>query len=358
MRIGFVISFLELTGGHVAVVEIANRLVERGHEVSLVYPARSVASRRNDLLRRADALIPEALLRPFFRTNTSELTWGRFDGQIARIPDLEERWMPELDVIVATAWATAERVATFGSRTGTKVYFIQHYETWAGHEQRVDATWRGPFVRIATSEWLRSLAVERFGIDDVHVVPYGVDLDAFYPDAPPPPPGPFLRVGVLTHVEPWKGVADSLAAVRTAIDGGRPVQPVFFGQFAPPEDLPAGTELRIGIAREELRRLYSSLDVFLCGSWTESGPMTVPEAMACGTCVVSTDVGNVSLWSGGEAAYLAPPRHPDELARALVAALDDPGERARKAALGRELIQAYTWERAAREFAEIVEAAA
>jgi glycosyltransferase involved in cell wall biosynthesis len=112
-------------------------------------------------------------------------------------------------------------------------------------------------------------------------------------------------------------------------------------------------------SREELRGLYSSLDVFLCASWSETGPMTVPEAMACGTCVVSTDVGNVSLWTaGGEAAFLVPPRRPEELAQALGAALDDAPERARRAARGRELIQAFTWERAAAEFARVLEESA
>ena len=358
MRIGFVLSFLELTGGHVAVVEIGNRLLEHGHEVSLVYPAHSVASRRNDLLRRAAAVVPDALLEPFYRANGSELGWADFRGELVRVRDLEERWMPSLDAVVATAWPTAERVARFDARTGKKVYFIQHYETWSGSAERVDATWRAPFTRIASSEWLARLALERFGIEGVEVVPYGVDLGRFYPDPPPPRDGG-LRVGVLTHVEPWKGVADALSAIRSAIAGGRELQPVFFGLFDPPLELPPGSELRIRPTREELRRLYSSLDVFLCGSWAESGPMTVPEAMACGTCVVSTDVGNVSLWSAaGEGAYLAPPRAPQELGRALAEALDDPVGRAAKAARGRELIQPFTWERAAAEFARIVEGAA
>lgn len=355
MRIGFVVSFLELTGGHIAVLEIANRLADHGHELLLVYPARSVMSRRNDALRRARGIVPDGLLSPLYHCNTDRLEWASFSGEIVRVRELEERFMPDLDAVVATAWQTAERVARMGSRVGRKVYFIQHYETWSGPEARVDATWRAPFLRIATSDWLRRLALERFGIDDVHVVPYGVDLGAFFPD-PPKRRGEKLRVGVLTHEEPWKGVSDSLAAIRSAIDGGRPVQPVFFGLFPPPDGVPDGTEVRLWPERPELRRLYSSLDVFLCGSWAESGPMTVPEAMACGTCVVSTDVGNVALWSGGDdAAYLAPPRRPTELAAALATALDDPAGRAGKAQRGLQRIQAYTWDRAAREFARILE---
>jgi starch synthase len=134
------------------------------------------------------------------------------------------------------------------------------------------------------------------------------------------------------------------------------VQAVVFGAFEPPGGLPPGSEITLRPSRDELRGLYSSLDVFLCGSWQETGPMTVPEAMACGACVVSTDVGNVSLWTdGGEAAYLAPPRRPDELGVALAAALADPAERKRRAARGHELIQAFTWDRAAAEVEAILE---
>jgi glycosyltransferase involved in cell wall biosynthesis len=355
MRIAFVLSFLELTGGHIAVVELGNRLVDRGHDVILVYPARSITSRRNDLLRSVRGRLPDRVLAPLYRANTDNLDWATFRGEIVRVPDLDERFMPGSDAVVATAWQTAERVAELGPESGRKHYFIQHYETWSGPESRVDATWRAPFVRIATSAWLQRLARDRFGIDDVHLVPYGVDLGAFYPDAPPRE-GPELRVGVLTHDEPWKGVADSVSAIRSAIETGMPIRPVFFGLFDAPADLPSGSEVTLRPSRDELRRLYSSLDVFLCGSWAESGPMTVPEAMACGTCVVSTDVGNVSLWSrDGQGAFIAPPRAPHELARSLAAALGDPAERMRRAERGRELIQAFTWDRAAAEFAQIVE---
>jgi glycosyltransferase involved in cell wall biosynthesis len=356
VRVGFVVSFLELTGGHIAVVEIANRLADRGHEVSLVYPARSILSRRNDVLRVAERIAPDRLLAPLFRTNGSDLDWMPFRGDVVRAPELEERHMPELDVVVATAWQTAERVATFGTRTGTKIYFIQHYETWSGPERRVDATWRAPFVRIVTSEWLRRLARERFGIEDVAVVPYGVDVDRFRPVPTPPRERP--RIGLLSHDEPWKGLADSLEALRD-VSGRRDFELVLFGLAPPPGGLPAGAQFVRRPRRDELPALYSSFDVFLCGSWSESGPMTVAEAMACGTCVVSTDVGNVSLWSrDGEGAFLAPPRDPRALADALEAALADPGECARRASRGRELIQAFTWERTAEEFARVVEARA
>ena len=218
MKIGFVVSYLDLTGGHVAVVEIANRLAARGNEVVLVYPARSVLSRRNDALRRLPRVVTDTVLAPLYRTNGGGLDWAEFHGEIVRVPDLDERYLPELDVVVATAWQTAECVSRGlaprrAGRSTSSSTTKRGRVPWT----RVDATWRAPFVRIATSEWLRSLALERFGIDDVVVIPYGVDLAAFYPD-PPQRTSDRPRVGLLYHVEPWKGIPDALEAVKTVAE--------------------------------------------------------------------------------------------------------------------------------------------
>lgn len=351
MKITFVVSYLEETGGHRAVLEIGSRLERRGHDVTLLYPARSILSRRNAALRRAPAALPDIL----FRRNRDVLDWFEFPGRVLRVRDLTPETAPPADVVVATAWQTAGRVARFAPEAGRKVYFIQHYETWSGNAAAVDATWRMPFTRIVTSEWLAALARARFGIDDVRVIPYGVDHDVFYPE-PVTRASEGLRVGLMYHVEEWKGVHDALAALSLS---GAPVQLVAFGVFEPGRDLPHGTEYHPRPTRDDLRRIYSSLDVFLCASWTETGPMTVPEAMACGTCVVSTDVGNVRLWTNdGTAAFLAPPRAVEELAAQLRRALEDSAERSRRAAAGRRSIAAFTWDRATDEFEAVIGAAA
>jgi glycosyltransferase involved in cell wall biosynthesis len=354
MRITFVVSYLELTGGHRAVLEIGARLARRGHDVTLLYPARSILSRRNELLRRLP--LPDRLRAPFFRRNGDVLDWFPFPGKVVRVEDLVPDAAPDADVVVATAWQTATRVARFPQRAGAKAYFIQHYETWSGRQPAVDATWRMPFLRIVSSAWLAELARERFGIEDVHVVPYGVDTASFWPAAVERDPD-LLRVGLLYHVEPWKGVADALEALRR-VRRERTVRPVAFGVFPPGSDLPDDCEYHRAPTREALRHLYSSLDVFLCASWSETGPMTVPEAMACGACVVSSDVGNVRMWTeDGRAAFLAPPRDVDELTRQLARALDDESERRRRAARSLEVVKAFTWDRATDEFERALGAA-
>jgi hypothetical protein len=50
------------------------------------------------------------------------------------------------------------------------------------------------------------------------------------------------------------------------------------------------------IPQEKMADWYRSLDVFLCTSFGEGGPLTVFEAAACGCAVISTPVGIVKDW--------------------------------------------------------------
>jgi glycosyltransferase involved in cell wall biosynthesis len=75
----------------------------------------------------------------------------------------------------------------------------------------------------------------------------------------------------------------------------------------------------------DLQPAYSDLDVLVIASDNEGTPVSIIEALAAGVHVVSTAVGGVpDLLRGGEYGRLVPPRDPDALADAVVAALSDP----------------------------------
>src|SRR3546814_17648442 len=67
---------------------------------------------------------------------------------------------PDADVVIATAWQTAEVVDLLPSSKGRKYYFIQHFEDWTGPAGRVLATWKLPLRKLVIARWLAEMAEE------------------------------------------------------------------------------------------------------------------------------------------------------------------------------------------------------
>lgn len=79
-------------------------------------------------------------------------------------------------------------------------------------------------------------------------------------------------------------------------------------------------ELR-GYSREEVNLLMNAADCLLVTSHREGGPLVVKEAMACGTPIVSVDVGDVREVIGETAGCYIAERNPEDIARKVKQAL-------------------------------------
>lgn len=76
-----------------------------------------------------------------------------------------------------------------------------------------------------------------------------------------------------------------------------------------------------GYTREQVTALFYAVDAFLMTSFTEGSPQVVKEAMACGSPIVSVDVGDVAeRIEGLEGCYIAE-RNPQDIADKLQQAL-------------------------------------
>lgn len=76
-----------------------------------------------------------------------------------------------------------------------------------------------------------------------------------------------------------------------------------------------------GYTREQVTALFYAVDAFLMTSFTEGSPQVVKEAMACGSPIVSVDVGDVAeRIEGLEGCYIAE-RNPQDIANKLQQAL-------------------------------------
>ena len=337
MRVTVLCPHLRIAGGVRAILTYADRLAGRGHDVTVVVPAKRPwrAGWRN-LRRRGPDWIPG------FRARVRWVAgWGR-----AHLPDA--------DALIATAWRSADAVARAPARAGAKFYFIQHYESlYHGDPSRVDASYTLPLRKVVISSWLEDIMKERFGAPaEVLVTP--VDPDLFHPvQGARSDDG--LRVLMLHHDYAWKGVREGLEAVGALKARHPEILLVGFGVKRPRTALPYD-EFHENLPQERLAWLYSRCPIYLCPSWDEGLGMPAMEAMACGSALVTFDNGGCRDYAkDGETALVAPRRDVAALAAALGRVLTDRGLRERLAERGRDFVTSrFDWARATERLERIL----
>lgn len=344
MRIQFVLDTLVLTGGIRVVFEHSTRLRARGHEVRILVPRRRVPS-------LAAGLGPWKgfLYEQWSGTVTDGLrAYGLADVVTRFEPTALER-VPDADVVLATAWGTADWVARMPDRAGRKFYLVQGYEVW--HEElrdRVEATWRLPLRKIVIAHWLERLARERFAEEVWARIPNGVDTWRFRPASRPA--GPPHGVAMIYDPAAHKGMDDgvnALWAIHAEVPGTRFV---LFGRNRMRHRLPPGSCYVRDPRQADLPGVYGLADVFVNSSHLEGFPLVVLEAMACGCALVATAVGETpEMGRVGEEYLITPVGRPDLLALETIRLLREPPRLAAIAAAGLALARRYTWERATDE---------
>ena len=95
-----------------------------------------------------------------------------------------------------------------------------------------------------------------------------------------------------------------------------------------------------GVPLEETVNFYRAADAFVYPSLNETFGLPILEAMACGCPVVTSDTSAMPETAGG-AAVLSDPKDPASIARAIVEAAGQPGDRLRD--LGLKRASQFTW---------------
>lgn len=331
MKITFLAPHIRIAGGVRAILTYADRLAGRGHDVTVVVPAKRPwrACWRN-FRRQGPGWIPG------------------FHARVRWVAGWDPARLPDADALIATAWQSADAVARAPGSAGAKFYFVQHYESlYHGEPARVDATYALPLKKIVISSWLKDIMKERFAsAAEVLVTP--VDRALFHPvegarsdDA--------LRVLMLHHDYPWKGVREGLEAIAAIKVRHPEVLLVGFGVKRPREALPYD-EFHENLPQERLAWLYTRCPIYLCPSWDEGLGMPPMEAMACGAALVTFDNGGCRDYAlDGETALVAPRRDVAALARAIERMVTDLALRERLARQGQAFVTSrFDWDRAAK----------
>jgi len=98
------------------------------------------------------------------------------------------------------------------------------------------------------------------------------------------------------------------------------------------------------VAKSEVPDWLNRGDIFLNTTFVDNAPVTVTEAMACGLCIVSTDVGGIPyLLEHEKDALLVPPDDPDAMAAAVRRILTEPGLARRLSENARRKAEQFDW---------------
>jgi glycosyltransferase involved in cell wall biosynthesis len=240
------------------------------------------------------------------------------------------------------------------------------FETWPDDFSRRTGVKFRALARLAARSAERIICPSRFTAEDV-CARYGVDPQKVrvIPQAAAlahvgtsvEGGGPFvLAVGDLRAKKNLGALVDAFAAIRRR--GGLPHRLVLVGLDAGAGD---GLRARAGDAPVQLTGyvddarldgLLRAADLLVHPSLHEGFGLVVLEAMARGTPVLAARASALPETGGDAAAYFEP-ADPDDLERQLGALLAGDARRAELARAGRRRAATFSWERTARETAEV-----
>ncbi len=251
-------------------------------------------------------------------------------------------------------WAT-----TLGRLTGVPA-IVAHEHMWSYGtgggaarlrsllDREVIARGADAFIAVSAEGRRRMIEIERIPADETVLIENGIE--GF-------PPGDGARVraelgiaadapviGTVGHLRPEKAHVVLVEAAALLLPEHPDLVVLVAGEgYGRPEveavieRLGVGRSVRLLGAREDIPDFLAALDVAVCPSDFEGGPLSVMEYMEAGLPVVATDVGGLpELVTAGETGFLVPPRDPPALAAATADLLADPALRRRFGELGRE----------------------
>jgi glycosyltransferase involved in cell wall biosynthesis len=333
-------------GGHKVVYEYANGLCRRGHRVTVIHPTTSFEYESSihrikiyyNFMKRWLGM--EGGYRPD--------SWFEVDPgvKLKWVPSLREAWIPNADVIVATAWQTAEWVDSYQDNKGQKFYLIQAWETvfFKQDPQRVLRTYSFPLKKIVIAKWLGE-KLKELG-QDCFYNPNGLDFQKFGLDNRPENRHP-SQVMMLYHVFDWKGTSDGIRAVSLAREQIPDITLTMFGVYERPDNLPSWVEYYQTPEQKLLRRLYNEAAIFINASWVEGWGLTPCEAAQCGAALCITDNGGHREFAiHEETALLSPPKDVNSQAENILRLIKDPDLRINLARQAHAYVQRFTWNNA------------
>ncbi|WP_438448229.1 glycosyltransferase family 4 protein [Gorillibacterium sp. sgz5001074] len=333
------IPFLTLCkgGGQRLVVELTDRLVDRGHDVTILMPSLGAVEYpiRSRLVRTAHTV-------------------------------LRQEDFPYADVILSNFHLTVPPSALASAMgKGKHVRLSMCYEPMFLEGQYLSfPTYHATPHIIALSEYQKSIIGLTHGIE-AHTIPVGVS-EGFHNMRFRHPHDPLQITAIVRKPEggfTWHRQQDylleQLHIVRQHCPG------VEFNLICPPQEFYDSPELQAvkatGLYRfytpaddRELCYHYNQADIYVAASAFEAAPLPVLESMKCGAALVTVYSGGNMEYCRHEVNCLMSYRYEDRLAADIIRLVRDPALRDRLAAAGEAEASRWSWDRSTDRLEQIL----
>jgi len=319
MRINFLLDSLGICGGVKTTLMYANSLIKKGHNVTIIICADDMSIPLTNWspgtkgwkeLRKKIHLknrISKLKLLLGKRRKPISCEWYSVKAKIIEVPDFSYRYIPNADITVATYWRAACWLSFYPKSKGKKFYIIQVFE----EDRRMDRVYSLPLKKITKAEFIKRKLISRINEKEIEVVYDGIDTTQFFPDGKT-----FKKaetVGMVCYETPFKGTLDGIKVFQRLKKKFPYLKLILFGTKKI-KGIPSNAEFYLAPPQEEIRKLYSKMDIFLYPSKRDVCPNPPMEAMACKCAVVSTKVGAVSEYAiNGKTALLCAPGDIDDM---------------------------------------------
>jgi glycosyltransferase involved in cell wall biosynthesis len=314
LRICLLVPRVDVGGGAKILLEHANRLHDRGHEVLVL------------------AHFPHP-------------DWFDLRARYLHVPvgvELSDALEP-CDLVVCGYWDQVAAARAAG------VAPVVHFEQGDFHLfedvpdallARVQANMDAADATTTVSGQVAAVLGERYGLADVGVVHNAVDGEVFHADGLRPE-GPDYVLVVGWDGNEFKGM-DEVRELWRRLQAQRPGLELVWVTPRPPLE-PMGRVV-VSPSQSQLAALFRGAAVYLCASRYESFPLPPLEAMACGAPVVTTaNVGVLEYARHGENARIVPIGDVDAMATEIGRVLDEPPLAASLRAGGARTSASFSW---------------
>jgi glycosyltransferase involved in cell wall biosynthesis len=282
------------------VYNISKRLIERGHEVTVVTRGKLGFTEKDcfdgiQILRPTYAPVYpfHVALHGFFANRVFEQIENEFD--IVHIhtplsPTLKTH-LPMISTIHTSQTEDARHTEVVNLRA--HLYCIQtRYISFPLIRKLINAS---SMVTTVSNSVVQELEKD-YKFSDAVIVGNGVDERKFHPIKTKGDSNYILYVGRLGY---RKGIFELLKAIKNVLDhydiklllvGKGELEPLL-REYVRSNNLDGNVQFLGHVGRDRLVRLYQEARIFVMPSIYESGPLTLLEAMSCGRPVIATSTG-------------------------------------------------------------------